>query len=80
MISPFKGGTLKVANASAHDISFNVTYMALDLMKQDSDSEDVEKAKHWEDLARLLTDDTDVTSWRGKEKLVKEACQVKHNK
>jgi hypothetical protein len=76
MISPFRGGTLKVANASAHDISFDDAYMALDLMKQ----EDVEKAKHWQDLAMLLTDETDVTSWRGKEKLVKEACQAKRNK
>jgi hypothetical protein len=51
-------------------------YMALDLMKQ----ENVEKAKHWQDLAMLLTDETDVTSWREKEKLVKEDCQAKRNK
>jgi len=76
MICPFKGGILKVANASAHDIKFDDVYIALELMKENNP----EVACRWQNLTVLLTDETDVTSWQGKLELVKEACRVKRVK
>jgi len=63
-------GTLKVANATAHEISFNDVFRALAAIQKADSS----KGILWTNLCTKLFGDDDVASWKGNMSLVGPAA------